>query len=260
MEYFSRAEIGLVPPTAPYTPLLNPAGLIEHWVGSGGMPAAPSFAQSQQLMKGLQQQALAGVHGDHYIDFEYNWAYDPCGRIFEGRGWDRCSGANGTTDSNAHYYAVVYLAGPGVPLTPSARTASLQICQEAARRHASIQTVGPHRGVPGVSTACPGDEVAAACPSWQANLRAPVAPPAPKVAPMYNPPLVVPPVVADLGSPTKGAWTLAADGSVRAWGGAIYKGGANGQAYFKGRTAARLEPFAQGYTIIATSGERYDFP
>lgn len=83
---------------------------------------------------------------------------------------------------------------------------------------------------------------------------------------MYSPPLTVQPIVADLACPDGGAWLLAADGSVYAFGGAPYHGGANGQGYFAGRKAARLElpikgtdPADSTYVIIATSGERYGF-
>lgn len=88
-----------------------------------------------------------------------------------------------------------------------------------------------------------------------------------KVAPMYDPAIVIEPIVADLGCPTGGAWNLASSGAVYAWGGAPYHGGANGKAYFNGRKAARVElPNAQEvsagkvYTIVATSGERYSYP
>ncbi len=86
-----------------------------------------------------------------------------------------------------------------------------------------------------------------------------------EVPPMYSPPLTLQPVVADLACPTGGAWLLAADGSVYAFGGAPYKGGANGQSYFTNRHPARLElpdgnaAAGSTYTIVATSGERYTY-
>jgi GH25 family lysozyme M1 (1,4-beta-N-acetylmuramidase) len=80
-----------------------------------------------------------------------------------------------------------------------------------------------------------------------------------QVKPMYDPPLTLEPIVADLKAPV-GAWLLAKSGAIYAFGGAPFKGAANGQDYFTGRQAARLEANGDGYTIIATSGERYDFP
>lgn len=66
-------------------------------------------------------------------------------------------------------------------------------------------------------------------------------------------------VVADLAAPGGGFWILQQDGSIFTFGAAQYHGGANGQDYFAGRKAARLEPHGAGYDIISTSGERYQY-
>lgn len=86
-----------------------------------------------------------------------------------------------------------------------------------------------------------------------------------KVKPMYSPTIVLEPIVASLINPSGGVWLLAESGAVYAFY-APYKGGANGQDYFKGRKAAQLvfanaEERAAGktYTILATSGERYSY-
>lgn len=52
---------------------------------------------------------------------------------------------------------------------------------------------------------------------------------------------------------------VAADGSVYAVPGDAYLGGANGQAYFKGRRAARVTAITGGYRITDTAGEHYDY-
>jgi hypothetical protein len=68
-------------------------------------------------------------------------------------------------------------------------------------------------------------------------------------------------VVAELPTPSGGGiWVLTSSGAIYSFGDAQYKGGANGQAYFAGRTAAELIPNGQGYTIVATSGETYNYP
>lgn len=100
------------------------------------------------------------------------------------------------------------------------------------------------------------------------NVVTPTNPSAPstETKPMYVPPLILRPIVASLACPTGGAWLLGDDGSVYAFGGAPFEGGANGKAYFVGRSAARLElPTAaevwagNHYAVIATSGERYAY-
>ena len=81
-----------------------------------------------------------------------------------------------------------------------------------------------------------------------------------KVFPMYDPPLRLEPVVAELRAPEGGVWLLSERGSIYAFGGAPYKGDASDEQYFVERKAARLEPFNGGYTIVSESNERYNYP
>lgn len=84
------------------------------------------------------------------------------------------------------------------------------------------------------------------------------APAPPEVRPMWEPPLSV---CATLKAPNGGVWGLGPDGGVYAFEGAPFYGSAAGQGYFVGRRAARLEARPDGgYDIIATSGERYQYP
>lgn len=79
---------------------------------------------------------------------------------------------------------------------------------------------------------------------------------------MYDPPLVMEPIVASMAWPGGGSLLLAASGAVYAFDGATFLGAANGKDYFVGRRAARLEKREdrEGYAIVATSGERYLYP
>lgn len=79
------------------------------------------------------------------------------------------------------------------------------------------------------------------------------------LGPVFNPSVSLN-IVAFLSSPAGGFWVLLSDGAIFTFGNASYHGGANGQSYFVGRKPARLEPHGDGYDIIATSGERYQFP
>lgn len=79
----------------------------------------------------------------------------------------------------------------------------------------------------------------------------------------WNPPVPTPTMdifVSELNAPNGGVWKLKADGAVFAFPPAPYKGGANGKEYFVGRVASHLEPHGDGYTIVAASNERYDYP
>lgn len=115
----------------------------------------------------------------------------------------------------------------------------------------------------GGHTSCPGDLIV----GQRARVLAAISKGAPTVPPMYDPALG--PVAAAASWPDGGALLLSPSGAVFAILGAPYQGGANGQAYFEGRTAATFNTDANhvaiknakgGYSIIATSGERYDFP
>lgn len=95
---------------------------------------------------------------------------------------------------------------------------------------------------------------------WRWTPPLPPLPVVKKVLPMYDPALIVEPVVADLPCPTGGAWCVAASGAIYAWGGAPHFGGANGKDYFKGRKAARLElRESGGYVIVDEQNERYEY-
>lgn len=87
----------------------------------------------------------------------------------------------------------------------------------------------------------------------------PPPPEKPMLAPKYNI-SVASPIVDVLACPTGGFWQLFADGSVFAWLGAPYLGGANGKPYFAGRSAAQFKPDGNGYTIEDTAEESYNFP
>ena len=72
-----------------------------------------------------------------------------------------------------------------------------------------------------------------------------------------------PPVCDWLDHPGGGVWLLTPEGAIYTTQGAPYLGGANGQSYFAGRTAARLYPDPEspgGYMIVDTAGECYRYP
>jgi hypothetical protein len=173
MDITPRSEIGLLPPEA-ITIMAQPDGWVVHWVGSEGMAHSLTFEQACQLLRNLQAVAFA----ENYVDIEYNFAVDPDGRTYELRGWDAKSGANGSTNYNAHAWAVVYLAGPGVPLTENAKDALAALTQEGARRNAAVSYVRPHgtaysdRGL--IASQCPGPDCAPFCDELQARLHTPL--------------------------------------------------------------------------------------
>lgn len=85
--------------------------------------------------------------------------------------------------------------------------------------------------------------------------------PVTEVRPMYDPPLVLAPVVASLGSPGGGTWVLTQDGAIYAFGCKDLDAPNRHPEYWTPtQKAARLEPFNGGYTVIDTAGQRYNYP
>jgi hypothetical protein len=80
-----------------------------------------------------------------------------------------------------------------------------------------------------------------------------------ELAPMFNPPHVLEPIVASLACPTGGFWLFGQHGGIYGYEGAPVTGSASGKDYFKGRSAAYgqlVDGFATPQ-IVATSGETY---
>lgn len=91
-----------------------------------------------------------------------------------------------------------------------------------------------------------------------AQLLGPVKTPQEVVHPMFDPPHVLEPLVAELACPTGGVWLLSGSGAIYTFGGAPFTGGANNKEYFTGRRAAVLELSPDNRpVVVATSGEKY---
>lgn len=85
----------------------------------------------------------------------YNFLICHHGGRFTGRGWDRQSGANGTSETNRTRLAAAYISRPGLPLTAAAKRAFRDLWAEAD----VLGEVDPHRTITG--SECPGDEAIA---------------------------------------------------------------------------------------------------
>lgn len=81
-----------------------------------------------------------------------------------------------------------------------------------------------------------------------------------EVQPMWDPPLQVVDFLPYWAG--SGGWMLFADGGIGAVGDAPYREGQQplGQDYWGDRKPARIERLDDGYRVIATTGEKYDYP
>lgn len=89
----------------------------------------------------------------------------------------------------------------------------------------------------------------------------PEPPPIWKVIPMFDPPLQVVDFLANPHGP--GGWALFPDGGIGGLGGCPWRGVDQqplGKDYWAGRHAARLEALGDGYAVVDTAGERYEYP
>lgn len=147
-----RSEWGARP--ANYiTPLPAAVAFTIHWEGVpiGTYTAADAY----ERVRAIQRYHM---DANGWNDIAYNFVVDQWGQIFEGRGWDRRSAANGTNEGNSGSIAACYLGGPGDPFTDQAKAAYRWLRGQHVARGGLVD-VFPHRHW--TSTACPGDELAA---------------------------------------------------------------------------------------------------
>ncbi len=148
MKLITRAQWGARAPRA--RPAEDFTGGTAHWEGPhmGTFPHASCPAK----IRGIQ-----AFHMDArgWSDIAYNAVVCPHGYVFEGRGRNVRSAANGTNVGNDSDAAVCYLGGEGDPFTPEGAAAmadALHWLSPGGQRHA-------HRDWK--PTACPGDTIAA---------------------------------------------------------------------------------------------------
>lgn len=142
-------------------------GVAVHWTVT---PARVDHAQCEADWAGvIAQHARQGYNPSP----AYNWGACQHGVRFEGRGWGRKSAANGTTEANRDYWAVVALNAPGDTPSPELLATLATLIDEAPDVEARV--VKPHSDF--FPTACCGDEIRA----WvRAGAQSPT-PPSPPV-------------------------------------------------------------------------------
>lgn len=190
-----------------------------------------------------------------YGVFSYSYVIHPKdGEVLEGSGLMR--GAH-TKDRNSTSFGICWVGNyeerlPKVQQIDSTRQLIAQLTRDGHLVPGA--TIRGHRDV--FATACPGiklynmlDDIRK---PWQ-ELKG--------VAPVFDPPLQIADFLANPDGP--GGWGLGPDGGIYGLGGCPWRGVDRqplGKPYWEGRKAAKLEANGSGYTVVATSGERYDFP
>lgn len=139
----------------------RPVGVAFHW--GGPAVGIRSHADCARKVRSWQRFHM---DGRGWADIAYNAVVCPHGYVYEGRGVDRRSAANGTKAANRRYYAVCYLGGEGDPLTDAGRRGLCDARAWLMGAGGAGSAVRSHRSFK--RTSCPGDElaewVAAGCP------------------------------------------------------------------------------------------------
>lgn len=145
MKFISRKQAGLRPPI--HTTGLDVGLVSAHWGGDG--PGALDHDECFATWKSWQR-----LHMDTngWADIAYNAGVCQHGYVFEGRGRQTRSAANGSNIGNSSSYAIVYIGGTPAPFTDEAKQGFVDAAEwldaDLARGHRDW-----------VGTACPGDEI-----------------------------------------------------------------------------------------------------
>lgn len=153
--WHNRNSIGLKSPRSRAPFKAKPKGICYHW--EGVQVNQRDAETSKQNLRSIQKSHLNNKN-EGYSDIAYNFAFDHLGNIFELRGWDYQSGANGSSEANRTHIAFCYLGGPGNPLTDAAKRA-IDTFQAEAKNRGVGQDHQPHSNFR--ATQCPGDEIRA---------------------------------------------------------------------------------------------------
>lgn len=150
--FVTRAQWGARPPRSRQPQSFT--GIRVHYSGSG----ADELADHRNC--GLRVKGIQNYHmdGQKWADLAYGFLTCRHGVVFEGRGWDVRTAANGTNSCNDCCTAVCFLGDDTAgrdDVTNPGRAALAWVIREAIRR--GMKQVGGHRDC--LATTCPGDEI-----------------------------------------------------------------------------------------------------
>lgn len=152
MDYVSREELGWPPSAAP-SQAVSVAGVKVHYEGT----PVPVVAHSKCAGRwtAIRNSHLANPT-EGYSDVAYNWAVCNHGTIYEGRGWGKQTGANGSQALNRTHNAILWMGGTTGVVTPSGEAvASIKELIRYLRSKGAGTDILGHRD--GYATSCPGD-------------------------------------------------------------------------------------------------------
>ena len=152
MDYVSRAELGWPASAAP-DQAVPVKGFKIHYEGTP-VPVV-EHSKCAGRWTAIRNSHLANT-AEGYSDVAYNWAVCNHGTIYEGRGWGKQTGANGSQTLNRDVNAILWMGGTSGVVTPSAAAvSSIKGLIRDLRLKGAGTFIGGHRD--GYATSCPGD-------------------------------------------------------------------------------------------------------
>ena len=174
--YVPRSEWGAKPRKSGTTSITDHPSITDHYVG-GGWEYPWNHSSCDDKVRAIQADHMApeSQGGRGWSDIAYNELVCPHDYVYEGRGYDRRSSANGSDASNFASFAVCALWGTNSaddPLPDGLKRAFLYAHNLLRTKGGANHVVKGHRDWK--STSCPGDQIYA----WiQAGCPSPDAPP-----------------------------------------------------------------------------------
>jgi hypothetical protein len=224
-------------------------GMAIHYSGALG-ERKDDHAACDEIVRGIQ-----AYHMDtqRWADIAYNWLICCHGYVFEGRGWDVRSAANGTNDANDHWLANCFLGGDKEgrdDVTKLGRDAIRAVSQQCDNRYVFGNLNKGHRDFK--NTACPGNELYA----W-VTAGMPMDPSDPVPEPPAD--IVVNAAPVALLPHAFGYWIVTADGGVFTLGNAPFLGSVGGQPLNAPIVDAGVTNTGLGYWLQAADGGIFAF-
>ena len=213
------------------------------------MAAAESHDRCDEGVRAIQNYHM---DSNKWADIAYNFLTCHHGTVYEGRGWDVRSAANGTNDANDHWFANCFLGLDRAnhdDVTKAGRDAIRSVAQACDNRYVFGNLNKGHRDFK--ATACPGEELY----SW---VTAGMPMDASDPIPVSGEIVVAAPPVALLPH-SLGYWIVTADGGVFTFGNAPFFGSAGGQQLNAPIIDAGVTNDGGGYWLQAADGGIFGF-
>ncbi|WP_020385918.1 peptidoglycan recognition family protein [Kribbella catacumbae] len=136
-------------------------GVAVHWPGMGRRRLG-SLSEVASALRGWQNYHMdPKPNGRGWSDIAYQVAVDQAGRAWTLRGLRTQSGANGNTDVNQRFGAVLLVVGSGEHPSPAMIATTREVIRDFQAIYPNCDLIAPHSKVRPDGTDCPGDLVRA---------------------------------------------------------------------------------------------------